>query len=713
VASNHEATLTVKAQVADAQRKMHDLERTVDRLAKQLDNKSKKLDQVAKGSDRVGGSMLTVASKVANVATGVQSAAQMLDQFGASAAAMASVTANFSGNIDGLRKATRGLVDDQTLMIASNNAGILGVTKTGEEFEKLAAAAAKLGSAVGVEAGQAIRDVTEALGKGSPEVLNNIGVILKAEEAQKEYAAQLGKTVAQLTEQEKADAFRVIGMQRVIEKADAVNESQSKMGEGIQRVNVFIKNAIDNLGLLDKHILDFGREIALAAENGSVFASALDAISFGAFSSGRELEKLLRLVDEANERLARAEADANEMLQEMEQNNQAHQTRMDLIWIKHYQKGDRGASVMSEMNRLAKEHALTINGVTSAMSLLDGEVRKDVYGKIKKGLQELPREKKRGGGGGGRAAREDRPFDVNSLLSPDVGPSETQTMLDAQVSAAERMLTLEAAQEASLERRWQLQQQIFEAEMAAIENRLMGASDPEEAARIQEERDQLIFDQQVSRAEYQIALAQKRAQAEEAAARRIAEAHRRTAQAINDASGLAGGAIQGAADIASTAAEQHGQSAEAAEKKRRAWGAAILAVDAIFYGAKAAAAFAALNPIEGAGFLSAAIISGTKAAQMGASVSGVGGGGGRSNSAAGFGDRGPIQRDRANAPNSKVPGSAGSPTSLPGGAKGTSGTVVYVNTQVLGAIDEQAAVKIQRGIEDAARSGRIRMGRPS
>jgi hypothetical protein len=658
--------------------------------------------------------MLTVASKVANVATGVQSAAQMLDQFGASAAAMASVSANFSGNIDGLRKATRGLVDDQTLMIASNNAGMLGVTKTGEEFEKLAAAAAKLGSAVGVEAGQAIRDVTDALGKGSSEVLNNIGVILKAEEAQKEYAAQLGKTVAQLTDQEKADAFRVIGMQRVIEKADAVNESQAKMGEGIQRVNVFIKNAIDNLGLLDKHILDFGREIALAAEDGSVFASALDAISFGAFSSGRELERLLRLLDEADARVARAEAELDEIGQEMDKSYDAHKTRMDLLWIGHYEKGDRGASVMSVMNRLAKEHAMTVQGVAGAMSLLDGEVRKDVYGRIKKGLQELPREKGKGGRGGGRATREEKPFDVNSLLSPDVGPSETQMMLDAQVTAAERMLTLESAQEASLERRWQLQQQIFEAEMAAIENRLMGASDPDEAARLQEERDQLIFDQQVSRAEHQIALAQKRAQAEEEAARRIAEAHRRTAQSINDASSLTSGAIQGAADIAQTAAEQHGQSAEAAEKKRRAWGAAILAVDAIFYGAKAAAAFASLNPIEGAGFLSAAIISGTKAAQLGASVSGVGGGGGRGGGGAGMADRGPIQRERgANAPSSKVPGTAGSPTSLPGGAKGTSGTVVYVNTQVLGAIDEQAAVKIQRGIEDAARSGRIRMGRPS
>lgn len=710
MASNHEATLTVKAQVADAQRKMHDLERQVEKLTKQLDNKSKKLDQVAKGTDRVGGSMLTVASKVANVATGVQSAAQMLDQFGQSAAAMASVTANFSGDIDGLRRATRGLVDDQTLMIASNNAGILGVAKTGEEFEKLAAAAAKLGSAVSVEAGQAIRDVTEALGKGSPEVLNNIGVILKAEEAQKEYAAQLGKTVQQLTEQEKADAFRVIGMQRVIEKADQVNESQSKMGEGIQRVNVFIKNAIDNLGLLDKHILDFGREIALAAEGGNMFAKALDAISFGAFSSGRELEKLLRLVDEANARLAAAEADANKLLADIEKQT----AETDMIKVravsKWYARGDRDETTVREFNALLKEHAGSIAVVQNAMSLLDGEVRKDVYGKIKKGLQDLPRDKSKGGRGG-RAVRQDS-FDVNSLLSPDVGPSETQMMLDAQVTAAERMLTLETAQEASLERRWQLQQKIFEAEMAAIDNRLMGASDPDEAARIQEERDQLIFDQQVARAEHQIALTQRRIQAEEEAARRIAEAHRRTAQSINDASSLAGGAIQGAADIASTAAEQHGQSAEAAEKKRRAWGAAILAVDAIFYGAKAAAAFAALNPIEGAGFLSAAIISGTKAAQMGASVSGVGGGGGRG-TASGFGDRGPIQRERgANAPASKVPGTAGSPTSLPGGAKGTAGTVVYVNTQVLGAIDEQAAVKIQRGIEDATRSGRIRMGRP-
>jgi hypothetical protein len=318
--------------------------------------------------------------------------------------------------------------------------------------------------------------------------------------------------------------------------------------------------------------------------------------------------------------------------------------------------------------------------------------------------------------GGGRRKREEQPS-ISDLLDTGLkDESGNFAFLDYEegVRIAERRLQIAQLQEASLERQWQLQQDVFKAEMEAVDSKLMGASDPEEYAKLQEEREQLLFDQQVARAEHQIALTQRRIQAEEEAARRIAEAHRRTAQAINDASSLTGGAIQGAADIAQTAAEQHGQSAEAAEKKRRAWGAAILAVDAIFYGAKAAAAFASLNPIEGAGFLSAAIISGTKAAQLGASVSGVGGGSGRGGGGAGMADRGPIQRERgANAPSSKVPGTAGSPTSLPGGAKGASGTVVYVNTQVLGAIDEQAAVKIQRGIEDAARSGRIRMGRPS
>jgi hypothetical protein len=717
VASNHEATLTVKAQVADATRKMHDLERQVSKLEKGLKSKAKAADAAKKSVDGIGDRVLSVGSKVANMATGFQSAAEMLASFGARAAAFGTVSANFSGNIDSLRKATKGLVDDQTLMVASNKAQVLGVVQTQQEFESLAHAAQKLGAAMGVDAATAIADVTDALGKGSAEVLNNIGVNLKMEDAQRRYAAQLGITADKLTDTQKAEAFRVIGMQEVIAKADQMVDSEAKMGEGLQRLNVLYTNALDNLGMLDKHIMDLAREFALAAESGSVFGKILDTITFGAGSSARELERLLADLDVANARLQNAEDRAQEVADEIRDNSRKFDERVEMIWIERYAKGERIPVVMEEINELTVKHAGTINMVNAAMSMLDREVQKDVYGKIKKGLDKLPKDKtaKKRTGGVGRMGPMDRgPADVSDLITPSGAVSETQSMLDARVVAAERMLQLETAQQVSLERQWQIQQQIFAAEMEALDNRLMGESDPNAAMALQNEREQMLHDQQVARAEHQIALAQRRAQVEQQAAERIAAAHRKTAQAINDASNLTGGAIQGVSDIAQTAAEQHGQSAESAEKKRRAWGAAILAVDAIFYGAKAAAAFAALNPIEGAGFLSAAIISGTKAAQMGASVSSVGGGGGRGSSSPGFGDRGPIQRERgANAPGSKVPGSAGSPSSLPNAGKQTAGTVVYVNTQVLGAIDETSAVKIQRGLEDAMKSGRVRMGRPS
>lgn len=714
--SNHEAKLTIKADVADASRKMHDLEMKVQKLEKQLTKKATAARSAAAATDTIGGTVLSVGAKVVNFAQGLQMAASKLDEFSQRSVAFAGISANFTGNIDGLRDATRGLVSDMELMKASNSAQILGVAKSQDEFERLAAAATKLGAAVGVDAASSIRDVTEALGKGSSEVLNNLGITLKAEDAQKQYAAQLGITAAQLTDQQKAEAFRVIGMQLLIEKADQVVEAEAKMGQGIQRLNVGFQNAVDNVGLLDQHFSDLAREMALAAENGSWLGSTFDALTFQVGSSRVELERTLAALRQANEREAAAQDRIDELAEDAKRRSKELETLDDRIYAERFARGERSDFIMERSAELQQEYAGTIMMTTQALSLLDGEVRKDVYGRIKKGLDQLPQAKvKRAGGGGARRAAPQAEMqpDLESLLDTGAGPSEATLLAEQRVKAAERQLQLETAQEASLERRWQLQTKLFEAEMAMIDQKLLGASSPAEAAELQEARDQLMFDQQVARAEHQIALAQKRAKAEEDAQRRIQAAHQRTSKAINDASSLTGSAIQGVSDIAMTASEQHGESAEKAERKRRAWGAGILAVDAIFYGAKAAAAFAALNPIEGAGFLSAAIISTAKAIQLGGSVSGVGGGGRAGGGMGGTAERGPIQRDRSTGPTSKVPGTAGSPSALPGGGKSTAGTVVYVNTQVLGAIDESSAVKIQRGLEDAMRSGRIRTGRPS
>jgi hypothetical protein len=692
VASNHEATLTVKAQVADAQRKMHDLERTVERLAKQLDAKTKALEKSSKATDTVGGSVFSVISKFDGFAGSVMRAVGTLDQWTQRGAKFGAVARNFSGDLNALRSSTGNLISDFDLMRMQNSAMSLGVVKTSQDFANLAGAAQKLGLAVGQTSEEAVQSLIEGLGRGSTEMLDNIGIVLKAEQAQKIYAGQLGKTVSQLTDAEKAEAFRVVALEKIRAKALQVQDAEVDFSSSVQASKVAMQNATDWSTQLDKALLGVAKGYN---ETYGILGRGTLVGEIGAMTNNAERQR------DAFHQMTRDFPRLNTEL--MNHRNAALEAAAAY--------GELGQSIKTAFSAGLK--SMDVDG--SPVGLLAGMAFSQA-GKLGYGFDPKKGEKKKRGGGrgGDRMVAGENVNEVSAYI--DIGNErDRMDLVDAEerVEAARQALALAEAQEKSIERQWQLQQQLFEAEYERIQQQLGGASTTEEAIALQEERDQLVFDQQVKRAEYQIDLAAKRAKAEEEAARRIAEAHKRTAKAIDDASMLSGGAIQGAADIASTAAEQHGQSAEAAEKKRRAWGAAILAVDAIFYGAKAAAAFASLNPIEGAGFLSAAIISGTKAAQLGASVSGVGGGG-RGGGGAGMADRGPIQRERgANAPSSKVPGTAGSPTSLPGGAKGTSGTVVYVNTQVLGAIDEQAAVKIQRGIEDAARSGRIRMGRPS
>jgi hypothetical protein len=692
VASNHEAKLTVRADVADASRKMHDLEMSVQRLEKQLEKKARQAKEAAKATDTVGGAVFSVVSKFDGFMGSVMRAVNALDQWSQRGAKFGAVARNFTGDLNRIRSSTNNLISDFDLMRMQNSAMGLGVVKSSKDFADLAGAAQKLGLAVGQTSEEAVQSLIEGIGRGSTEMLDNLGIVLKMEDAHRIYAAQLGKTTAQLTANEKAEAFRVVALEKIRAKALQVQDAEVDFSSSVQASKVAMQNAADWTSQLDK------------ATTG-LLKSYADVNGF--FVRGTLVGELGTMLDNAEKQRTAF----HQMTREFPFLQTQWMNHRDAVLATRQAYTDLGFSIKDALGAGLK--SMDVDG--SPVGLLFG-AGFSALGKATKGMEfdNAPKKKKRRGGGGQRMVAGENVNAVSAYMDID-NERERMGLVNAEgrVRLAEQALALADAQNASLERQWQLQSRLFEAELERVDQQLAGASTPEEVIALKEEREQMIFERQVERAEYQIALSAKRAKAEEEAARRIAEAHRRTAQAIDNASSLSGTAIQGVADIASTAAEQHGQSAEDAERKRRAWGAAILAVDAIFYAAKAAAAFAALNPIEGAGFLLAATISGAKAAQMGASVSGVGAGGGGGTSP-GFQDRGPRARETREAPTSKVPGSQGaSPAALPAGGGPTGGTVVYVNTQVLGAIDDESAVKISRGLENAMRSGRVKMGRPS
>lgn len=152
--------------------------------------------------------------------------------------------ANLPYTIDGARKSTRGLVSDQALVAAAANASALGVAKTSEQFAGLAAATAKLAKP-GQDVNALLNEITGALGRGSSESLNNVNVILTVGEAQRRYAESIGVTVASLTDEQKATAFKVEGLKAVIAAADETTIAYDGNAAALVRLKVAASDTWD------------------------------------------------------------------------------------------------------------------------------------------------------------------------------------------------------------------------------------------------------------------------------------------------------------------------------------------------------------------------------------------------------------------------------------------------------------------------------------
>lgn len=142
-----------------------------------------------------------------------------------------------------LRTATQGLVSDFDLMQQANQAVQLGLDPS--KLDSMAEAATKLGAAVGRTAQEAFGDLITGVGRSSPLILDNLGITLKASESQEIYAAQIGKTVDALNEQEKAAAFQQAALQKIAEKSEQLAEIQETAATAATRLKTASENAFD------------------------------------------------------------------------------------------------------------------------------------------------------------------------------------------------------------------------------------------------------------------------------------------------------------------------------------------------------------------------------------------------------------------------------------------------------------------------------------
>ncbi len=150
----------------------------------------------------VVGAAYVAAQKAWNVAEQASRYEQSREAFHSMATSMGKdATVEF----EKIRKASGGLIDDQALTEAANKALSLGIPI--EKIGDLMLIARAKSRDMGTTAQQAFTDIATGVGRASPLILDNLGLVMKVGAANDAMAASLGKTVAELTDQEKKTAI--------------------------------------------------------------------------------------------------------------------------------------------------------------------------------------------------------------------------------------------------------------------------------------------------------------------------------------------------------------------------------------------------------------------------------------------------------------------------------------------------------------------------
>jgi hypothetical protein len=123
--------------------------------------------------------------------------------------------------LERMRQASQGTISDTELMAAATRAQMLGVGDDAETLAGLVEVAARRGRDLGMGTAAAFSDIVTGIGRLSPMILDNLGIVMDAETTYANYADDIGKAGEELSDLEKRQAL----VNRVLE------EATGKMGE--------------------------------------------------------------------------------------------------------------------------------------------------------------------------------------------------------------------------------------------------------------------------------------------------------------------------------------------------------------------------------------------------------------------------------------------------------------------------------------------------
>lgn len=231
------------------------------------------------------------------------------------------------GLLASLQKSSQGTIANTELMLTSNRALVLGVADTTTEMSQLMDVAIARGKLLGLSAQQAFSDLVTGIGRMSPLILDNLGIITGGEKVFADYAKSIGRSSDSLTDMERKQALvnKVIAESKDLVAANAAAGVDA--AASFERISAAFTNLKTDLGEL------FGPAIAAFAEK---LAVAVDSATNAVKSGGGTLQidaalGNVQAAQQSVQQLGSDLAQAKQFLSEMTVGTEAYKEQQELV----------------------------------------------------------------------------------------------------------------------------------------------------------------------------------------------------------------------------------------------------------------------------------------------------------------------------------------------------------------------------------------------
>lgn len=207
--------------------------------------------------------------------------------------------------LDNLVRVSKGTISTANLMQSAGTAMLLGIPADKlEDMMKIARATARI---TGQSMQEAFQDIAKGIGRQSKLVLDNLGIIVKAEDANRRYAEAMEITGRALTDTEKKQAFINETMRSGADLAERINAQALTSAEAMDKFKATIENLSISLGKILIKVVSFGTGL-------TQMAAATVAMIIETVASG--VSKLFDLLSRIGGKLGDKFKDASKSLKE-------------------------------------------------------------------------------------------------------------------------------------------------------------------------------------------------------------------------------------------------------------------------------------------------------------------------------------------------------------------------------------------------------------